>query len=82
MNLKNYYLICSLNFSANPNYLIFLVLISLHLIFLGVKVWFDVEKWLGYMPPISLLCFLIIIVIIFFIIRKSFITSKNDFNCR
>ena len=59
------------------NYLLFLVFIALHLVFLGVKVWFNVDKWLGYMPPISLICFL---TVAFLAILVKYNSLHDDFN--
>ncbi len=44
--------------------LLIYMLIALHLVFIGIKGWFDVTKWNGYMPPITIICFTIILVLI------------------
>ena len=46
------------------NNMIFLSLLSGHLFFLGYKGWFNPAKWNGFMPPITLLCFILLIILI------------------
>ncbi len=38
------------------------LLIEFHLLFIGIKGWFDYHKWFGMMPPITLICFLILLI--------------------
>lgn len=48
-----------------------LIFSFLHMIFLGIKGWFTIEKWHGSMPPITLLAaFVVLIPILFLIISK------------
>lgn len=67
---------------AKFNQLLFFVLIAIHLFFMGFVVWFDVNKWLGSMPPITLLCFLILIVLIIFTFFKKQFFLDNDSDSR
>ncbi len=55
--------------------LVFYMLIMLHLIFLGYRGWFYFGKWNGMMPPISLLC-----TIIIFVTMVLVVTSKKNKN--
>lgn len=54
-------------------YIILFLLITAHLFFLGCTKWLEPEKWYGWMPPITLICFLIMAgLIIFFLSSKNF----------
>jgi len=46
------------------NNLILYLLLAFHVFFIGFKSWLNIEKWNGYMPPITLICFLLIIFVI------------------
>lgn len=46
------------------NNLIVYAFISFHLFFLGVKGWFNIDMWNNFLPPITLICFLILIFLI------------------
>ncbi len=41
-----------------------LIFTSFHLLFMGVNSWYDVSKWSGGLPPITLLAFLIIVFVL------------------
>ena len=45
---------------------IFLFFVALHLFFLGYKNWITPQNWYGYLPPISLINFLLILLIFYF----------------
>lgn len=55
--------------------ILFLSLIKIHLFFMGFKGWITVEKWNGYMPPITLICFILLLVVDYIIISYK-IKSK------
>lgn len=40
------------------------ILAASHLFFIGAKGWLTVDKWHGFMPPITLLCFILSIVVL------------------
>ena len=55
-------------------------LTAAHLIFIGFTGWFDIKKWNGFMPPITLICFLILVaLIILSVLHKNprYISYKN-----
>lgn len=55
---------CAINKSRRVGGLPLYSLISAHLFFIGVKGWFDIEKWNGMLPPITLFCFVILIALV------------------
>ena len=68
--------ILSFTYMINKKFIIKLILlyslVAVHVLFLGVKGWFAVEKWNGMMPPITLICFILIILLfILSVIKKK-----------
>lgn len=59
---------------------IFYILVSVHLFFLGYKGWFEPDKWNGMMPPITLICFLILLSLIFVKLRNKSASQKANIN--
>jgi hypothetical protein len=59
---------------------IFYILVSVHLFFLGYKGWLEPDKWNGMMPPITLICFLIVLVMIFIKLRNKSAPQKANIN--
>ena len=59
------------------NIVIYLIA-SIHLFFIGINGWINIEKWNGKMPPITLICFLILVVLIFFSIKKKKFDNLQD----
>lgn len=57
---------------------IFYFLLSVHLFSLGYKGWVEPEKWNGMMPPITLICFLIVLVLIFLKLKNK--TAPQEAN--
>ena len=51
--------------------LVFYLLIILHLLFIGYKGWFDIGKWNGMMPPITLICTLLLIVTMLLVVYSN-----------
>lgn len=39
-----------------------ILLVMLHVLFMGIKGWFDIKSWHGYLPPITLLSFISLFV--------------------
>lgn len=62
-------------YTVNKRYriqnLVVFALAALHLFFIGAKTWLDVSKWYGMMPPITLICFLILITLILLSVLKK-----------
>jgi len=56
--------LCYLFKGSKTTILIFCLFIIFHLVFIGYKGWFVIEKWNGTMPPITLICTLLLLVII------------------
>lgn len=53
-------------------------LIAIHLFCIGFEGWFNIEKWNGMMPPITLICFLILIVIVVLtVLNKNFQDNES-----
>ncbi len=74
--------VLSFTYMINNRYriksLIIYSLIAIHIFCLGFKGWFEIEKWNGMMPPITLICFLIMIVLIVLsILNKNILYSDN-----
>lgn len=55
--------------------LIIIILSMVHLVFYAYQNWFTPSKWYGYLPPISLICF--IQILITYASKKIKSTSKN-----
>jgi hypothetical protein len=59
--------ILSITYLTNIKYriknLLFYSLVAIHLFFLGFKGWVNIEKWNGMMPPITLICFIILVTL-------------------
>ena len=61
--------------------LVFYLFIIFHLLFIGYKGWFEIRKWNGMMPPITLICTLLLIVTMILVIysnRKKNIAIAKD----
>lgn len=53
-----------------PKNMVIYLLVSFHLFFIGINGWFDISKWNNLMPPITLICFLIIVLMIMMNLRQ------------
>jgi hypothetical protein len=56
-------LLCYLYKGSKTTIIIFCLFIIFHLLFIGYKGWFAVHQWNGTMPPITLICTLLLLVI-------------------
>ncbi len=48
-----------------------LTLLSFHLFFLGWQGWIEPSKWFGFMPPITLICFIIGLYLLFMELKEK-----------
>ncbi len=55
----------TLQMSPQTKSSLFLIFVALHLIFMGGFTWLHPVKWYGGMPPVTLICFIIIVTTIF-----------------
>ncbi len=58
-------------------FFIFILILSLHLFFLGIKGWLKPETWYGSMPPITLICFILIMISFGILVYKSYKQREN-----
>ena len=74
--------ILSITYLTNKKYrienLLIYSLLAVHLSFLGFKGWFNIEKWNGMMPPITLICFIILVTLfVFSALKKTYYFKIN-----
>lgn len=62
-----------LSYSLNKTFMfIFLLLFKMHLFFMGFQGWLKPQSWPGYMPPITLICFIIVLITDYIILKTTF----------
>jgi hypothetical protein len=54
-----------------------LIITLVHLFFLGAKGWFTPGNWYGYLPPITLISFLIVLITLFYTYEWKWVSNRQ-----
>jgi hypothetical protein len=57
--------------SIKTHHLLLITGLLAHTFFRGYSGWFSMEKWPGFLPPISLISFILLMAGLFFVVRKT-----------
>ncbi|MCX7697311.1 MAG: hypothetical protein N2Z72_06430 [Bacteroidales bacterium] len=57
--------------------LIFSLFLKLHIFFIGYKNWLNPSVWFGYLPPITMICFILLIVADVILVR-SYVRIRQE----